>query len=303
MIDDRFEMMMQSIKKPCVLRLKLIKNKTPGKLLFVFEGNDDYDYYYHLMNRHSFDKEFTHINGLGKDQSIALYEELLSEGSDSLNATCFFVDQDYSLFCYRNKNIFTLPFYAIENPLSDEKVIKHFLTSEFRFDEYNKNLIEKVLDYYRQAKSSFYTGIKYISVQLYMARILGLGIEFPTNSDLFLSISKNSVTFKITEIPEITKRLNSMTDDEKNYFKTITELDEDKLTRGKYVYHFVTEWLMKIKKYINDRINSANASGTETDKPLASIAIRQYDYRDLSIARLSPSCGRLEEINTFLSNI
>ncbi|WP_075672637.1 DUF4435 domain-containing protein [Proteus terrae] len=303
MSENRFQMMMQSMKKPCVLRLKMIKNKTPDKLLFVFEGDDDYDYYYHAMDLHSFDREFTHINGSGKDQSVALYEELLSENSDSLNATCFFVDQDYSLFCYRNKNIFTLPFYAIENPLSDEKIIKHFLISEFRLDESNNALIEQLLAFYRKARSSFYSGMKNISVQLYMARILGLGIEFPTNSDLFLSISKDIVNFKLNEIPEITERLNTMTEDEKYFYHAIIDLDEDKLTRGKYVYYFVTEWLIKIKKYINSRIDSAVAIDAEKKTPLANIAKKQYDHNDLSIARLVPSCKRFKEINVFLTNL
>lgn len=303
MNEDRFQMMIQSMKKPCVLRLKLIKNKNPGKLLFVFEGDDDYDYYYHAMDLHSFDREFTHVNGSGKDQSVALYEELLSEGSDSLNATCFFVDQDYSLFCYRNKNIFTLPFYAIENPLSDERVIKHFLISEFKLDESNKALIEKLIIFYRQARDSFYHGMKNISVQLYMARILGLGIEFPTNNDLFSSISKNTVEFKINEISEITERLNLMTEDEKYFYRTIMELDEDKLTRGKYVYYFVTEWLIKIKKYINSRIDSAVAIDFEKNTPLAKVVKKQYDHKDLSIAKLVPSCKRFKEINTFLTSL
>lgn len=303
MNENRFKMMMQSMKKPCVLRLKIINNKTPGKLLFVFEGNDDYDYYYHTMNLHSLDREFTHVNGSGKDQSVALYEELLSEGSDNLNDTYFFVDQDYSLFCYRNKNIFTLPFYAIENPLSDEKVIKHFLTSEFRIDESNSSLIEQLLAYYRQAKNSFYIGIRNISIQLYMARILDLRIEFPTPSDLFSSISKDKVDFKINEITEITERLKAMTDDEKYYYQVIIELDQDKLTRGKYVYYFVTEWLMKIKKYIHSRIDSAIAIDATKSTPLANIAKKQYDHNDLSIARLAPSCLRFKEINTFLTNL
>ncbi|WP_432525958.1 DUF4435 domain-containing protein [Serratia sp. BFP-2025] len=300
---SRFQMMMESMKKPCVLRLKIIKNKTPGKLLFVFEGDDDYDYYYHAMDLHSFDKEFTHINGSGKDQSIALYEELLSENSDSLNATCFFVDQDYSLFCYRNKNIFTLPFYAIENPLSDERIIKHFLISEFKLDESNKALIEQLLVFYRQARNSFYTGMKNISIQLYMARTLGLGIEFPTNNDLFSSISKDIVDFKISEIPQITARLDVMTEDEKYFYRAIVELDEDQLTRGKYVYYFVAEWLIKIKKYINSRIDSAVAIDAEKKTPLASVVKRQYDHHDLSISRLVPSCKRLKGISTFLTSL
>ncbi|HIE0657964.1 TPA: DUF4435 domain-containing protein [Providencia rettgeri] len=300
---NRVTMMMDSMKKPCVLRLKLINNKKSGKLLFVFEGNDDYDYYYHAMNLHSFDREFTHVNGTGKDQSIALYEELLSENSDSLNETYFFVDQDYSLFCYKNKNIFTLPFYSIENPLSDEKVIKHFLVSEFKFDEANEKLIEELITSYRQARTSFYNGIKNISIQLYMARILKLGLEFPTNNELFSSISKNTVDFKINEIPEVTERLNLMTEDEKYFHQAIMELDEDKLTRGKYVYYFVTMWLIKIKKYINDLIDGKFAIDDEKKLSLARVAKKQYDHQDLSIARLAPSCKRFREINSFFTDL
>jgi hypothetical protein len=90
MDDLRFNMMMDAIKKPCVLRLKLIKNKKAGKALFVFEGDDDYDFYHHAITISGFDKEYTHINGAGKNQSISLYEELYKENSDNLQNTYFF---------------------------------------------------------------------------------------------------------------------------------------------------------------------------------------------------------------------
>ncbi|MEN0614103.1 DUF4435 domain-containing protein [Klebsiella indica] len=307
MDDLRFNMMMDAIKKPCVLRLKLIKNKEAGKTLFVFEGDDDYDFYHHAITISGFDKEYTHINGAGKDQSISLYKELYEENSDKLTNTYFFVDQDYSNFCYFNKNIVTLPFYAIENPLSDDRVIKHFIVSTFKFDERHRKIIDSVMEHYTKAKVSFYSEIKNISVQLYMSRILGLGIEFPSNSDVFDKIEKDKVTLKISEIPFITERLKNLTKDEWNYYNVISTLDNDKLTRGKYVYYFVSEWLIRIKKYINSRIeNINNENKLNSDTPAANVkklSKQQYDHTDLSIARLVPACMKVKELDTFLKRI
>ncbi|HHA2008312.1 TPA: DUF4435 domain-containing protein [Enterobacter mori] len=307
MDDSRFNMMMDAIKKPCVLRLKLIKSKEAGKSLFVFEGDDDYDFYHHALVISGYDKAYSHINGAGKDQSISLYKELDEEGGEYLINTYFFVDQDYSNYCHCNKNVFTLPFYAIENPLSNEKVIKHFIVSTFKLDERHKKIIDSVMDNYTKARASFYQEIKEISVQLYMSRILGLGVEFPKSSDIFDKIEKDKVTLKIKEISVISERLRNLSDDERKYHEVIKTLDDDKLIRGKYVYYFVSEWLMRIKKYINSRIDNLNAEQNVNDgKPPANdkkLAKQQYDYSDLSIAKLVPACMKIVQLDNFLKNI
>lgn len=307
MDDYRFNMMISAIKKPCVLRLKLIKNKEVGKSLFVFEGEDDYDFYHHALVISGFDKSYTHINGAGKDQSISLYKELDKEDSEYLVNTYFFVDQDYSSYCYCNNNIFTLPFYAIENPLSNDKVIKHFLVSTFKLDERHKKIIDSAMENYAKAKASFYKEIKEISVQLYMSRVLGLGVEFPTNNEIFDKIEKDKVTLKIKEIDSISEILHNLSEDEKKYHEVIKALDDDKLTRGKYVYHFVSEWLMRIKKYINSRIeNLNNEHKSNNDNPPANdkkLSKQQYDHTDLSIARLVPACMKVTQLESFLKNI
>ncbi|CZW30520.1 DUF4435 domain-containing protein [Enterobacter cloacae] len=300
---SRLEMMLASTKQPCVLRLKLIRDKQDGKPLFVFEGQDDYDFYFHIMNLCGFDRDFSHINGSGKDQSVALYEELSEENHSCLKETYFFVDQDYSLFCYSNKNIFTLPFYAIESPLSDRRIIKHFLVSTFKLDESNRRLIEQLMSFYDKAKNSFYQGIKNISIQLYLSRALGLGIEFPTNEEIFESISKDKVTFKINEIPSIVKQLEESTDEIGVFYDVISNLPNEQLIRGKYVYYFICEWLIKIKKYIHSRIDSAIALDNSTANPLSKIEKVQYNHQDFSFSKLAPSCKKVKELQPFLNSI
>ncbi|EPS6775993.1 DUF4435 domain-containing protein [Enterobacter kobei] len=307
MDDSRFNMMMDAIKKPCVLRLRLIKNKEAEKPLFVFEGDDDYDFYHHALVISGYDKAYAHINGAGKDQSISLYKELDEEGSEYLMNTYFFVDQDYSNYCHCNKNVFTLPFYAIENPLSNERVIKHFIVSNFKFDERHKKIIDSVMSNYEKAKASFYQEIKEISVQLYMSRILKLGVEFPKSSDIFDKIEKDKVILKVKEVSVISERLRNLSDDERKYYEVIKTLDDDKLIRGKYVYYFVSEWLMRIKKYINSRIDSLNAEQNSNDDIAPAndkkLSKQQYDYTDLSIARLVPACMKINRLDDFLKNI
>ncbi|EPF3218359.1 MULTISPECIES: DUF4435 domain-containing protein [Enterobacter cloacae complex] len=300
---SRLEMMLASTKQPCVLRLKLIRDKKNGRPLFVFEGKDDYDFYFHIMNLCGFDKEFSHINGSGKDQSIALYDELTQENHDCLKETYFFVDQDYSLFCYSNKNIFTLPFYAIESPLSDRRIIKHFLTSTFILDEANEKFIDQLMSFYDKAKDSFYEGMRNISIQLYMSRVLGMGVEFPTNEDIFKSINKDGVIFKINEIDVLSERMSRLSDDEIQFYNVISELPDEQLIRGKYVYFFICEWLMKIKKYIHTRIDSAIAIDNAKATPLSKLIKVQYGHQDFSIAKLAPSCKRVTELEPFLKSI
>jgi len=314
-MDERFKMMMDAIKKPCVLRLKLIKNKSPDNIMFVFEGDDDYDFYFHALNLCSFEKDYSHINGSGKDQSITLYTELKNEGSEYLSKTYFFVDQDYSLFCHSCKNILTLPFYAIENPLADERVIKHFLTSTFRFDEKNKAILECVMQMYIKARDSFYLEIKELSIHLFMARILGLGLEFPNNEEVFDKINKDHVVLKMNGIESVNQRIKTLSPDERAYHDVICSLDKDQLTRGKYVYHFVSEWLIRIKKYIHSRIDNLNAEieqqkkKTENAEELKELSARkvlakvQYEHKDVSISKLAPACRKVRELDKFLLSI
>ncbi|MEZ6926907.1 MULTISPECIES: DUF4435 domain-containing protein [unclassified Aeromonas] len=313
-MNDRLARMMSAINTPCVLRLKLIKNKNPGEIMFVFEGDDDYDFYFHALNLSGFIKNYSHINGSGKDQSVALFTELSDKDSTHLENTYFFVDQDYSLFCHSAKNIMTLPFYAIESPLSDEKIIRHFLTSTFRFDDKNKKIIDSVMTYYKSAKESFYQEIRELSIQLYMSRVLGLGVEFPCNEDIFEKIDKDSVTLKLKSIELISNRMQSLSDDEKHYYDAVRSLSKEQLTRGKYVYHFVREWLMRIKKYIHNRIDSFNAEldrdiqkaeleKLEELKTIKKINKPQYEHKDLSIARLVPACQKIPELERFITRI
>lgn len=300
---SRLEMMLASTKKPCVLRLKLIRDKKNGRPLFVFEGKDDYDFYFHMLNLCGFEQEFSHINGSGKDQSISLYEELFHENNDCLKETYFFVDQDYSLFCYSNKNIFTLPFYAIESPLADRRIIKHFLISTFMLDESNSTLINKLMGFYDKAKDSFYQGIRNISIQLYMSRVLGLGFEFPTNDDIFETVNKDSVSFKINEIDVLSERLKHLSIDEQKFYGVISDLPDEQLIRGKYVYFFICEWLIKIKKYIHSRIDSEIALDNTKTSPLSKVIKVQYSHQDFSIAKLAPSCKRVPELDSFLKSV
>lgn len=309
---DRLEMMIGAIKQPCVLRLKLIKNKSPGEVMFVFEGDDDYDFYFHALNSYGFSRNYSHINGSGKDQSIALYSELESESSEYLNNTYFFVDQDYSLFCHDSENMLTLPFYAIENPLSDDRVIKHFLTSTFKFDDSTKKILDSVMAYYASAKESFYNEMREISIQLYMSRVLGLKVQFPCNEAVFSKIDKGSVSLKISSIPEIHQRILSLSDDEIGLYQAVCALNRDQLTRGKYVYHFVSEWLIRIKKYIHGRIDNFNVevekdaiknNGEKLSTAIKKMSKPQYDHKDLTIARLVPACRKIPEVERFLAGI
>ncbi len=311
---DRMAMMMNAIKKPCVLRLKLIKNKAPEVIMFVFEGDDDYDFYFHALNLCGFNKEFSHINGSGKDQSIALYSELVDENSEHLCNTFFFVDQDYSLFCHSSKNVLTLPFYAIENPLCDERIVRHFLTSTFRFDDKNKNILDSVMKYYSSAKESFYNEIRELSIHLYMSRILDLKVEFPNNEDVFDEINKDTVVLKINSIDSVKERIMSLTDDERYFYDAVCSLEREQLTRGKYVYHFVREWLLRIKKYIHNRIDSFNADLDKKIKnsnevelnelnAIKKISKIQYEHKDVAIARLAASCQKLPQLERFLAGI
>ncbi|WP_323938599.1 DUF4435 domain-containing protein [Aeromonas hydrophila] len=313
-MNDRLTMMMTAIKTPCVLRLKLIKNKAPGKVMFVFEGDDDYDFYFHALTLNGFKKDYSHINGSGKDQSVALFLELDSSKNEHLDNTYFFVDQDYSLFCHAAKNIMTLPFYAIENPLSDERVIKHFLTSTFRFDDKNKIIIDDAMAYYSQAKESFYSEIRELSIQLYMSRILGLEVEFPCNEDVFDKIEKSSVSLKMKSIDLINEKILTLSDDETYFYNAVCSLSNEQLTRGKYVYHFVSEWLIRIKKYIHNRIDNFNSELDKNIKTAENEALKelkaikkikknQYEHKDLSIAKLVHACYKVPELDIFLSRI
>ncbi|WP_223509990.1 DUF4435 domain-containing protein [Rahnella sp. GSA61A] len=305
---SRLDMMMNAIKKPCVLRLQLIKKKKKEDLLFIFEGDDDYDFYFNAIKACGFDNDFCHINGKGKDQSVTLYYELLNERNINLKNTYFFVDQDYSDVCHQSENIMTLPVYAIENFLSDERVISHFIKTTFKIDEKNKDILHDVMSLYAKAKDSFYSGIRNISIQLYLSRLWGVATEFPNNEELFDNISNDNVIVKFIEIPEVKERFASLTEDEHFLVGAVESLDKDQLTRGKYVFHFVSTWLIKIKRYVNERIQASNTmlmNLPEGEMKKATVPLKsiQYDHSHLSIAKLSVGCRKVPQLNHFLSLI
>lgn len=64
---------------------------------------------------------------------------------------------------------------------------------------------------------------------------------------------------------------------------------------------------MRIKKYINSRIeNLNNEHKSNNDNPPANdkkLSKQQYDHTDLSIARLVPACMKVTQLESFLKNI
>lgn len=295
--------MISSLKSPCVLRMKLIKNKNE-KIIFIFEGDDDYDFYSSVIKYSGFCDEFDHLVGNGKQQLVDLYNELINESQDSdcddsalINDTYFFVDQDYSSYCHIGDNIFTTPYYSIENHLFNERVISHFLKTKFKLNSNDKDIILEITNGFNDIKSEFLKEMKALSTLLYKSRLLNLSYEFPRYSEIIKGINNNSILFKNYSTIRLEKLLKN-----KDVIDIPDDINELNLIRGKYCFYLMKDYLMSVKLKINDYLHNKKVEEKKQNNEL------NEPYRcdikisddDINILTLSCGCGEIRELNSFL---
>ncbi|MBG5969634.1 DUF4435 domain-containing protein [Proteus vulgaris] len=301
MRDISVDSMTLSLELPCVLRMDLVKNKTDKKI-FIFEGPDDYNFYSTLIKYSGFSDEFEHLLGNGKEQLVELYNELLDEylknENELLENSFFFVDQDYSNFSYIGLNIFTTPFYSIENHLFNECVIRHFIKSKFKLSSSDNSLINKVLKDFNIIKNDFINMIKPISALLYKARVLNINYKFPLYSELIAKVTYDSIKFKAYDTKTLKMKISAKI---KENIDIPENLEISHLIRGKYCFAFMQDWLFTIQHEINEYIYKRKINESKEKKQPTPIRndIKITDS-DICILSLVGGCVEITELNSFI---
>lgn len=272
--------------------------------MFIFEGDDDYDFYSSVIKYSGFCGEFEHLVGNGKKQLVDLYNELLNESQNSdhedsplINNTYFFIDQDYSSYCHIGDNIFTTPYYSIENHLFNERVISHFLKTKFKLNSNDKNIISEITNGFNDIKSNFSKQIKFLSTLLYKSRLLNLSYEFPRYSEIIGGINNGSISFKKYSTIRLEKLLKN-----KDVIDIPDDINELNLIRGKYCFYLMRDYLISVKSQINDYLYNKKIiekkQNNEPNKPYR-CDIKICDD-DIDILTLSCGCDEIRELNSFL---
>ena len=277
-------------RSPSVLRMKLIKVKRVSKLVFVFEGDDDFSFYEQLIKNAGFGKTFEHIVADGKEQVVSLLNEMLDDDDQvNLNGSYFFVDQDYDPLCYIHENIFNLDSYSIESYLLNNISIDSLLRDELKISgdlaEHRSFFFSSLENSYARFSEILREYCKYLLICQHKL----WDQTFVKLSDYYLNVS-HSHTQSVREFnKDFYEDFSRFEEEEQIYVSSIDLLSDAELIRGKYILWFIKKWLISVK----DEINKMKL--IEPDVRLAEDVI--------SIRRLSQNCPKIDRLNKFLSQI
>lgn len=288
--ENLLNQMFDSLETSAVLRMILMQTKKTNKLVFVFEGDDDFTYYESSIMRSGFTLSYEHIPAKGKKQVVDLYNELVeNEQEELLDNTYFFVDQDYDKYSLVGEDIFNLEVYAIENYLSERAAIDSVLKDELKLNSHYSDARLKYLDDFDKAYKSFGEVIKNLSHYLCLCRHLGLPQKFPKLSPHYIDVETTVVSLNNDFRLDYLAQVESFVSSEQLYSKALTELPLEQLIRGKYVFWFIKKWFMAVK----DDINSKSLYPEELKLADDFITIR----------RLSHCCSINTRLCNFVKNI
>ena len=284
------DLMFEGLQSPSVLRLALLKTKRVNPLVFIFEGDDDFTYYEHSIKRCDFHVEYEHIVANGKKQVIGFLDELIgNKEKELLDKTYFFVDQDYDAFSFIDERVFNLDAYAIESYLIDEAAIGSILKDELKLNGEYATSRKEYLECLKKSYEDFSSVTRELCCYLCLCKILNFPQEFPNLSPHYISVAYNSTTknkdFKLSFTNEVAQFIES----EPLFYESITNLNDLKLIRGKYILWFIKKWVMAVKDDMNNKRKAEDKIKLSDDF--------------ITIRRLAQNCKINIRLNEFIQRI
>lgn len=282
--------MFEGLRSPSVLRMALLKTKKVNHLVFIFEGDDDFTYYEHSIKKCGFHVEYEHIVANGKKQVIDFLDELIKNKEKSLlDKTYFFVDQDYDTFSIIDERVFNLDAYAIESYLIDEAAIGSILKDELKLNGEYSAIRKEYMEYLKKSYNDFSSTLRDLSCYLCLCKILNFPQIFPKLSPHHVSVSFDSTTkvndFQLDYKEEVARFVES----EPLFYESITNLNDLKLIRGKYILWFIKKWVMAVKDDMNNKRTAEDRIKLSDDF--------------ITIRRLAQNCKINIRLNGFIQRI
>lgn len=187
-----------------VLKLELahLKSKSPGNVVFILEGKDDYGPYECWIDRIGAEYTYSLLCGKGKSQLLDLRRRLSDDRTTLKQGVYFIVDADFDGLRggEEGQDIYVTDTYSVENLLVSEEIVRSILTDEFQLSGAPK-VVDGLVEQYSKTCDMFGKISRYVNLRIYCRAKLQLSAGNLNNSiNKFANIRFDTVTENCTDI-------------------------------------------------------------------------------------------------------
>lgn len=250
MSDNLLDEMIEAQNSKSPLIQEILLGLSTYENIYVFEGKDDFPVYDEWMKRNDVYNESCHIIAKGKKQIIDTYHYGLNSNNQEIKEHCmFFIDHDYDLTHYKDKNILTLNCYSIENHIATIDFVGNYLKDEFELDARRTKERDELLNIFKKDFQCYFEILTELCFPLFANYNCSINTPYYEDMKKIVDINVGNVSLKAnaTKIgidPTIPRQRVSDLRLIYDGFKP------ERKIRGKYVFEFIKKWLESARIYI-----------------------------------------------------
>jgi hypothetical protein len=119
-----------------IFTLYTLSKKENNDIVYCFFEGEDYKYYCSRIRTFlDKDKKIKIFDCHGKSNVLTIYGMIKDKTKDVGTKNLFFIDKDFDRFITQNDEIYTTPYYAIENFYITDEAIEDFFMGELKISE------------------------------------------------------------------------------------------------------------------------------------------------------------------------
>lgn len=265
MSENKVDKMSQKTKKATVLYTKFtrLKNKSKDTYFCCFEG-DDAKYYNSriLLHGNLNEDKVYNLTCSGKDQVLLLYKLITKDACNDEIKVLYFVDKDFDKTIYSkypNATIYETPCYSIENFYISNKAFKRIIRNEFGVNDIDDDF-QGLINLYNLRLHEYLSEISLLNCWIACEREK-ISYENNERADLnsnnakiskFIkdfSLDRIKADYNLETIRSIFKHAPFISEEEiAEKQKSFSNSDLQIVYRGKYLTHFLFEFLECLRK-------------------------------------------------------
>lgn len=150
-----------------------LRSKTPGKIIFAFEGFEDVVFYGVMAEKSELKTPYGVLVCRGKDRVLDLMDLLARNKSGDSDLVKYFVDHDFDGLKDRaaNDDTYCTQTYSIENHLVSPSILRQILVGEFRCVGSNgSEEVDRAMDYFHRVMDSYTVAFFQVNLAIFSLR-------------------------------------------------------------------------------------------------------------------------------------
>lgn len=242
------EGMKAAVGSAAELKLELIntRSKVPGRMVFVFEGDDDRGVYFSWVRFVDSTLKYEPFTCKGKSAVLKLKGAVDRDAGDLANGVYFFIDRDFddSRGVVLDDRIYMTDAYSIENYLVNREVLEEILKIELNCHgrpDVRANLaaaFERVYDQFLLISEKY-------NLLIYCARKTRMELDqIPASLMKYMVVERNEVSRSQRDDADFLPSTSGLSEKDVEAFREeFNRLDRRTRYRGKFAFSFFIHWL------------------------------------------------------------